>query len=115
MNDNYDEHTITDAEQIDYEEIENAFYNALVEFNESQEADSVSSNSLNSDVLEFASSTDSKLYTVRSDAPLTSIEEQQTAYLLDVRNILLIFLFSYFLLTVYFKLKVMIKKYYTEE
>lgn len=55
MNDNYDEHTITDAEQIDYEEIENAFYNALVEFNESQEADQVSTDSLNSDVLEFAS------------------------------------------------------------
>lgn len=56
--------------------------------------------------VEFTSDTDSHLYTVgvENDTPLTSAE-QSAVYLLEIRNLLLIFLCIFVLFTIYSKLK----------
>lgn len=64
------------------------------------------------EVVDFDSSTDDNLYTVTpADAPTSSVQ-QQTIFLLEIRNILLIFLFSWFILTIYSKLKNLIINYF---
>ena len=94
-----DTHSLGDAEQYDKEEREEIIYNAIDKYfsehpivinNSSVNTRSVSSS--NDDLLDFSSSTDAKLYTVGvvGDAP-TSSAQQTTLYLLDTRNILLIF------------------------
>lgn len=102
--------------EVDYDQIEKAMYNALKRLdieNKFQEA-SKSSYS-DTDVVEFSSSTDARMLTGSVvDAP-TSSAQQQTTYLLDIRNILLLFLFIYFLVTVYSKLKNLLINYYTND
>ena len=50
----------------------------------------------NNDLVEFASSTDSRLYTATVESSLGSTSEQTVAYILDIRNILLLFLLIWF-------------------
>ena len=56
--------------------------------------------------VEYSSETDANLYTVSlvNDEPLTTAE-QSAVYLLEIRNILLIFLLSWLVLTLYSKIK----------
>lgn len=100
MNDNnIDTHTQGDAIEIDYQRIEDSFYNALQKSKQIQAESSVD------DYIEFSSVTDSAYYTVGVSAPPTTSAEQNTIYLLDVRNILLLFLFTYFIFNTYRMLK----------
>lgn len=62
-------------------------------------------------VVEFDSDTDSKFYTVVEADPPASSSDQLTGYLLDIRNILLIFLFTYFIFHTYTMLKNSLKSY----
>lgn len=59
----------------------------------------------NNTLVEFASDTDATLYTVSTTAPPSSSAEQSTIYLLEIRNLLLIFLLGYFVLIFYSKIK----------
>lgn len=100
---------------IDYKQIEIAYYNALKQIElekANREALEKATQQEKSDVVQFASSTDARLYTTKlADAPASSAQ-QQVAYLLDIRNILLIFLLSYFVINAYTKLKNTLSKYY---
>lgn len=100
---------------IDYKQIEIAYYNALKQIElekANREALEKATQQEQSDVVQFASSTDARLYTSQFvDAPASSAQ-QQVAYLLDTRNILLIFLLSYFVINAYTKLKNTLSKYY---
>lgn len=98
-NNNIDTHTQGDAIEIDYDKIEESLYQAILR---SKSTDSVSSVD---DYVEFNSQTDAQLYTVGVTAPLTTSAEQSTSFLLDIRNILLLFLFSYFIFNTYRMLK----------
>lgn len=99
--------------EIDYEKIEQAYYNALSKI-EQEKADKAAMQKVvpEDNSLEFSSATDAKLYTVGLVAPSTSVDEQQTAYILDIRNILLIFLLVYFCISIYGKLKTSLSNYY---
>lgn len=100
MNDNnIDTHTQGDAIEIDYQRIEDSFYNALQKSKQVQAEPSID------DYVEFSSATDSAYYTVGVSALPTTSAEQNTIYLLDVRNILLLFLFTYFIFNTYRMLK----------
>lgn len=57
------------------------------------------------DVIEFSTGTDATMYTVWTETPPTSSAAQSTVYLLEIRNILLIFLLGYFCLIFYSKIK----------
>lgn len=57
------------------------------------------------DVVVFNSETDATMYTVFAASPPTSSAAQQTVYLLEIRNILLIFMLGYFCLIFYSKIK----------
>ena len=114
MNEDYEEfysdddlHTSTDSERIevDYQKIEDAFYNALYRVESEKLNDSgqvlveqqfISDS--NYPLVEFATPTDSSLMTCKVEAPPTSCVEQSTSYLLDIRNILFLFLSVYFIL-----------------
>lgn len=102
--------------EVDYDQIEKAMYNALKRLdseNKVQEAAKISDQ--DNDVVEFSSRTDARMLTGSVvDAP-TSSAQQQTTYLLDIRNILLLFLFIYFLVTIYSKLKNLLINYYTND
>ena len=103
-----DLHTSTDSlrSEIDYQKIEDAFYNALNRVNEDNTSqEGYFSEVVNSDLVNFHTSTDSELMTCKVVAPPTSCAEQSTAYLLDIRNILFLFLSVYFILTSYSKIK----------
>lgn len=63
------------------------------------------SNVYNNEPVEFASSTDSTLYTVQYVSEPLSVAEQDTAILLEIRNILLIFLLAWLVLKLYQMLK----------
>ena len=92
--------------EIDYEEIENAFYRALNRVNEDNTSqEGVISEVVYSDLVQFHTSTDAELMTCKVEVPLTSCAEQSTAYLLDIRNILFLFLSIYFIFTSYSKIK----------
>lgn len=65
----------------------------------------------NDGVVEFASDTDSKFYTVIEADPPASSTDQLTGYLLDIRNLLLLFLFTYFIFHTYTMLKNSLKSY----
>ena len=54
------------------------------------------SESSDADIVEFASGTDSKLYTATVESSPASTGEQTVAYMLDIRNILLLFLLIWF-------------------
>lgn len=114
--------TSTDAEpyniEIDYKEIEDCYYRALKRVqleNDLKNSLSSSKSVSDSDVVSFASSTDSTLYTVSVDAAPTSSAQQNTALLLECRNVLLIFLLSWFAITIYSKLKNLMINYTTKE
>ena len=104
--------------EIDYKQIEDCYYNALKRV-EQEKADKEALRNMTKseqiDVVDFATSTDAKLYTVTTAAAPVSSAQQSVAYLLDIRNILLIFLFAYFLINVYSKLKYTLSKYYSED
>lgn len=94
-----------------YNDIYNAVYDALNDFYNDYN-DDVFNDNVKDSVLDFDDSTDDKLYTVGVQAPLSSLEEQNTAYLLDVRNLLLIFLLIWFVYTFYSKLKHVIFRFH---
>lgn len=102
--------------EVDYDQIEKAMYNALKRLDtENKFQEAVKSSVQDNDVVEFSSSTDARMLTGSVvDAP-TSSAQQQTTYLLDIRNILLLFLFIYFLVTIYSKLKNLLINYYTND
>lgn len=56
-------------------------------------------------VIEFSTDTDATMYTVWTETPPASSAAQSTVYLLEIRNILLIFLLGYFCLVFYSKIK----------
>lgn len=106
-----------DKVDIDYKQIEEAYYNALkrVEIEKAnREAleKAMAEDVEETDLVQFASSTDARLYTATTVAAPASSAQQLVAYLLDVRNILLIFLLSYFVINIYTKLKNTLSKYY---
>ena len=98
-NNNVDTHTQGDAIEIDYQRIEDSFYNALQKSKEIQSEPAID------DYIEFNTSTDANYYTVGVSAAPTTSAQQNTIYLLDVRNILLLFLFTYFIFNTYRMLK----------
>ena len=123
--DNSDDSTIatdTDANEIDYDKLEDSFYNALDKYYKDNKNESINvsaakvNNSQNafdlSGTVDFASSTDAKLYTCQYVDSPSSVAEQELGYLLDIRNILLIFLFVYFIISIYGKLKSTLINYY---
>ena len=57
------------------------------------------------DVVEFASSTDATMYTVETVTPPQDVAEQSAVYLLEIRNLLLIFMLSILVIKVYQMLK----------
>lgn len=71
---------------------QNVRVNNYDEFNYATITDSIeeSNNNYNSDCVEFATDTDSKLYTATA-VDLGSADQQQVAYLLDIRNCFIIF------------------------
>ena len=103
----------TDSEpiEIDYEKIEESFYRALQRLESDKANKEALQKSLNTDndMLEFHTATDAQLYTVVAEPK--SNAQQQTAYLLDIRNFLIIFLFAWFIFTSYTKLKNTLKAY----
>lgn len=104
--------------EIDYQELEDAYYRALKRVETEKANREALEQALveeDSDLVEFTSETDARFYSVGVVAPPTSSAEQRTAYLLDIRNILIIILFAWFLTTVYSKLKNLLMKYYTED
>ena len=106
--------TSSDASSIDYEMLEKSFYNALYKYYGFNNTKSgfVSSSLESSDLVDFATSTDSNYYTVSYVSSPSSVAEQELGYILDIRNILLIFLFIYFIISIYGKLKNTIVSYY---
>lgn len=115
--DNKEEVTTEKTIDIDYKQIEDAYYNALKRV-ETEKANrealekAMTEEVEETDLVQFASSTDARLYTATTVAAPASSAQQQVAYLLDIRNILLIFLLSYFVINVYTKLKNTLSKYY---
>lgn len=118
--------TDTDAVFIDYEVLGDTiyvnthdaladYYNEHPEFLRSNSLLSENENVGTSDTLEFSTSTDSKLYTVETVGAPSSVAQQELAYLLDIRNILLLFLLIYFVITMYSKLKNTLISYTTKE
>lgn len=102
--------------EVDYDQIEKAMYNALKRLDtENKVLEAVKSSDQDNDVVEFSSSTDARMLTGSVVAAPTSSAQQQTTYLLDIRNILLLFLFIYFLVTIYSKLKNLLINYYTND
>ena len=114
--------TDTDANSIDYEKLEDSFYNALDKYYKDNKNENISaaatksSNNMNafdlSGTVAFASSTDAKYYTCQYVDSPGSVAEQELGYILDIRNILLIFLFVYFIISIYGKLKSTLINYY---
>lgn len=99
---------------IDYDKLEDSFYDALQRIEEDKEVKEQiekdkqalkSINEDNSDLLEFSSSTDANFYTVDTVVAPTTSAQQQLAYILDIRNILLILLLFYFAFSIYSKIK----------
>lgn len=125
-NSDTDVSTSTDA-YIDYDKLGDVIYsntyNALIDYekentkNTENTKNYIYSSKVSQDIsldapLVFASSTDANLYTVQTvDAPET-LAEQVGAYTLDIRNILLLFLLIYLIITLYSKLKNTLIKFY---
>lgn len=118
--------TDTDASSVDYEILGDTIYvntyNAMSDYYSehpellrSSGLLSTSSNVDTSSVVEFSSDTDATLYTVETVEQPSSVAEQETAILLECRNILLIFLFVYFIVTMYGKLKSTLINYYERD
>ena len=101
--------------EIDYQKIEEALYNALKQNQkdiDDKEALKKSVEVEQTDFVEFSSSTDARMLTGSVEAAPTSSAQQTTVYLLDIRNVLIIFLFIYFIINVYSKIKNAFINYY---
>lgn len=112
-----DPSTPTDAIEVDYSEIGVQVYvntyNALKDYySDYPQSNNIEVDYVDSLPVEFTTETDAKLYTGATVASPTSNGQQQTAYLLDVRNILLIFLLGYFVMHFYSRLKHLIINYF---
>lgn len=101
-----DMHTSTDAESscVDYEALEDAFYRALVKYH-SNDSEVTNFENVSSDIVDFNTSTDSSYMTCDPIVAPSSTAQQSTIYLLDIRNILFLFLIIYFVFTSYSKIK----------
>lgn len=105
-----------DSFEIDYSEIEKSMYNALRRLeNERQVQEMSKAINEDSDLVEFSSSTDAEMFTGSSVAAADSTAQQQTIYLLDIRNILTLFLLIYFILNVYSRIKNSLSSYFKSE
>lgn len=118
----------------DKEEIENststdatydAFYRALNDFYSEHtelryDTKSVSTSEVktvsnyDSDLIEFATSTDCNLYTVQTVNGPETVAQQVGAFTLDIRNILLLFLLIYLIINIYSKLKNTLIKFFND-
>ena len=109
---------------IDYDLIYNtcyaAFYDAMEDFSNEHSIDfnNSSNNSYNfaspCEPLEYSSTTDAKLYTVEVASAATSSQQATEAYILDTRNILIIFACVWLCVTLYSKIKNLILNYTTK-
>lgn len=103
-------------DSIDYEELGDIIYqntyNAMRDYYEDHPQTSVTSEFIDSPAIEWATDTDSRLYTGSLTVAPTSSAQQSAAYLLDIRNVLLIFLLGWFVLTVYSKIKNLFINYF---
>ena len=121
---NPDEASSTDADQVIdydliYEKTYDAYYNAMEDyFNDHQNLFNNNYNSYTSaspsEPLEYASSTDAKLYTVEVASAATSSQQATEAYILDTRNILIIFACVWLAVTLYSKIKNLMINYMTK-
>lgn len=122
---NPDEASSTDADQVIdydliYEKTYDAYYNAMEDYyNDHQNL--FNNNYYNSytsaspsEPLEYASSTDAKLYTVEVASAATSSQQATEAYILDTRNILIIFACVWLAVTLYSKIKNLMINYMTK-
>ena len=108
--------SLEDIYQVSYD----AYYDAMEDYyNEHQS--NFNNNYYNtynsatpSEPLEYASSTDAKLYTVEVASAPTSSAQATEAYLLDTRNILLIFALTWLCVTLYSKIKNLMVNYITK-
>lgn len=114
--------TPSDAISLDdiYDTCYDAYYDALEDFyNEHQlNFNNNTYNNYNtatpSEPLEYATSTDARLYTVEvASAPTSSVQATE-AYLLDTRNILIIFALTWLVVTLYSKVKNLMINYMTK-
>lgn len=131
--------TPSDATEIDYDLLYdtyyNAFYDALndyynesevsvngnnnidtssVDFRSSTSQIEIDSNTSSDALLEFSSSTDATMYTVGVASPPTSSGQATQMYLLEIRNILLIFVLTWVSVTLYSKIKNLMINYMTK-
>lgn len=101
---------------IDYDELGSIIYentyNAMRDYYDDYPQTIVTSEFVDSPAVEWASDTDSRLYTGSLTVAPTSSAQQSAAYLLDIRNVLLIFLLGWFILTVYSKIKNLFINYF---
>lgn len=103
----------TDAIEIDYQKLEDTFFDALLRYENDYQLRSNTLESQSDDsIVEFNSSTDATMYTVGVDVAPTSSAQQNTILLLEIRNLILIFLFSWLLLTAYSKIKNLMINYH---
>lgn len=130
--------TPSDSNEIDYDLLYdtyyNAFYDALndyyesevningdnyinnssVNFRSSSSQAEIEINSSSDALLEFSSSTDATMYTVGVASPPTSSGQATQMYLLEIRNILLIFVLTWVSVTLYSKIKNLMINYMTK-
>ena len=102
----YTESTPTDATPTDYESVYQAVYDALSDYSDDSSSNNRSISetlSTDSDMIEFSSTTDATMYTVSAD-PLTC-GQQSAVYLLEIRNLLLIFILGYFIMNLFYRFK----------
>ena len=97
-----------------YDTIYYATYNALDDYCKFNDVSKDISIASGSDALQYATSTDARLYTVSVASAPTSSAQATEAYLLDTRNILIIFALAWFSITLYSKIKNLIINYTKE-
>ena len=97
-----------------YDTIYYATYNALDDYYKFNDVSKDISIASGSDALQYATSTDARLYTVSVASAPTSSAQATEAYLLDTRNILIIFALAWFSITLYSKIKNLIINYTKE-
>lgn len=73
--------------------------------------DALPDTGFNNDAVAFGTSTDSRLYTLSTSAPVSSATGQSAVYLLEIRNIVLIFCLLWFVVYVVSMLKRTSKKF----
>lgn len=109
--------TSSDSLDLIYDACYNGVYNALNDYNTFGTRSVRSSevvNASDNDAVEFATTTDSTLYTVTAVNAPTSSAQQAVTYLLEIRNILLIFVLLWLSITLYSKIKNLMINYSTK-